>query len=221
MGYSMTSRAAAGGTATVPTLLRVAWLSIALGVVMEAILLLTATGFGFLPTAGAAAADLVKQVSWSVIVCAGLALGTAVSKLRIPLMGLLGLVSGPFAFGFARSLHQGTAEALETVPATPSTSSVLLIGLVKGVEYGCLGAAIAWVGTRSWGGLLAHVVVGLLVGFVFGGVIVASSYAAQPTSTAELVSHGVNEITLPVGCALVLFTATLMAKREARSAART
>ncbi len=40
-------------------------------------------------------ADLVRNVTWSVFVCAGLAVGTAVVRARAPVMGLLGLVSGP------------------------------------------------------------------------------------------------------------------------------
>ena len=67
-------------------LFRVAWLAILLGFAMEALLLLFAAGFGILPGFKPVAADLVRQVSWSTIVCVGLALGTAVSKARAPLM---------------------------------------------------------------------------------------------------------------------------------------
>jgi len=45
------------------------------------------------------AADLVKNVSWSVFVCVGLAVGTAVTQSRVPVMGFLGLISAPLAFG--------------------------------------------------------------------------------------------------------------------------
>ncbi|MBA3839628.1 MAG: hypothetical protein H0X55_04930 [Thermoleophilaceae bacterium] len=77
--------------------------------------------------------------------CGGLALGTAVSKLRAPVMGLLGLVSAPAAFNVARSLHDGTAAALD-VPSAAGGASVLLVAILKGVEYGCLGALIGWIG---------------------------------------------------------------------------
>jgi|AntDryMetagUQ889_1029465.scaffolds.fasta_scaffold00091_4 hypothetical protein len=128
-----------------PKLARVAWLAILLGLAMEALLLLTAAGFGALKGVGPAVADSVKQVSWAVIVCGGLALGTAVSKLRAPVMGLLGLVSAPAAFNVARSLHEGTAAALD-VPSAAGGASVLLVAILKGVEYGCLGALIGWIG---------------------------------------------------------------------------
>ncbi len=87
-------------------LLRIAWLSILLGFVMEAVKLLSAAGVGIFPELNlTVVADLVGQVSWSTIVCVGLAIGTAVSKFRASLMGFLGLLSAPISFGVSRSLH--------------------------------------------------------------------------------------------------------------------
>jgi hypothetical protein len=89
------------------TLLRAAWLAILLGVVMEALLLLFAAGFGIFPGLETIAADLVRQVSWSTFVCVGLAIGTAVSRAHVPLMGVIGVLAAPLAFSISRSLHQG------------------------------------------------------------------------------------------------------------------
>src|ERR671920_2165963 len=94
-------------------LLRAAWLAILLGFVMEALLLLFTAGFGIFPGLKPIAADLIRQVSWSTFVCVGLALGTAVSKARAPLMGVLGLLAAPLAFTISRSIHQGAVKALE------------------------------------------------------------------------------------------------------------
>src|SRR5918995_4212069 len=74
------------------TLFRVAWLAILLGFAMEALLLLFTAGFEILPGLGPMVAELIGKVSWSAIVCAGLALGTAASKARAPFMGLLGFL---------------------------------------------------------------------------------------------------------------------------------
>src|SRR5215216_5188387 len=71
------------------TLLRAAWLAILLGFAMEALLLLFAAGFGIVPGLGSTVSDLAGKVTCSTLVCAGLALGTAASKARAPLMGLL------------------------------------------------------------------------------------------------------------------------------------
>jgi hypothetical protein len=84
-------------------LLHVAWMSIGLGVAMELILVLLAAGFGKSPAVEAVAADTVQKVSWSSLVCIGLAVGTTASKLRLPLMGLAGLLAAPFAFNTARA----------------------------------------------------------------------------------------------------------------------
>ncbi len=55
------------------TLLRVAWLSIILGVAMEILLLVVAVGFGTAESAPPFVADLVQKTSWSTLVCMGLA----------------------------------------------------------------------------------------------------------------------------------------------------
>ena len=198
------------------TLFRAAWLAILLGFAMEALLLLFAAGFGIVPGLKPIAADLIRQVSWSTIVCVGLALGTAVSKARAPLMGLLGLLAAPLAFTVSRSLHQGAVKTLEITGSGADAPPVLLLAVLKAVEYACLGLALGWIGRRAWGGLSAHLATGLLVGLVFGGTIVALTYqmSPEPPATAALVSRGANEVLFPVGCSLVLFAATAIGKRE-------
>ena len=199
------------GSSLIATLLRVAWLSVLLGLGMEALLLLFAAGAGLVPELGEIVAASVQKVSWAVIVCTGIALGTTVSSvLRAPLMGMLGLLAAPVGFHIARTLHQGTKEALEISGNVASVgTSVFVLALIKGIEYACLGAAIGWLGRRPWGGLLSHVLVGLAVGVLFGGTILAYTYASapEPLSASALISRGIDEIFFPVGCSLVLFSA--------------
>jgi hypothetical protein len=199
------------------TLMRAAWLAILLGFVMEALLLLFAAGFGFLPGFESIVSDLAGKVTWSTLVCAGLALGTAASKARAPLMGLFGLLAAPFAFHVSRALQQGVAKTIEEVAAGVSVESqpLLILALLKAVEYGCLGVTIGWVGGRTWGGALAHAAAGLAVGILFGSAIVSFMYwtAPEPLTTAELFSRSINEVLFPVGCSLVLYTATALGKR--------
>src|SRR5712692_6729574 len=94
------------------TLLHVGWLAALLGLTMEVILVVLAAGFGTLKGANPVLADLVQKVSWSVVVCVGLAVGTTAKKARGPLMGLAGLLAAPLAFMVARSLHKGAMQAL-------------------------------------------------------------------------------------------------------------
>jgi hypothetical protein len=198
----------------------VAWLAILLGFAMEILLLLFTAGFEILPGFRSVLVDLIGKVSWSALVCAGLALGTAASKVRAPFMGLLGLLAAPLAFHVSRTLQQGVAKTLEVAAAGAPVGSytLILLALLKAVEYGCLGAAIGWIGRRPWGGAMAHLAVGLAVGILFGGAIVSFTYwtAPEPLAAADLFSRGANEILFPVGCSLVLYSATALGERVGR-----
>ena len=94
------------------TLLRVAWLAVALGLAMEGILLLAGAGLGESLGLGKVTADLVRNVSWSALVCVGLAVGTTLARARAPFAGLAGLLAAPTAFEVSRTVHKGTLEAL-------------------------------------------------------------------------------------------------------------
>src|SRR5918997_1886257 len=133
------------------------------------------------------------------LVCVGLAVGTAVAKAKVPMMGLLGLLSAPLAFEVSRAIHQGTLEVLQATDIASGGSSALLIAVIKGLEYGCLGLMIGWVGTRPWGGDVVHAAVGLAIGLVFGSTILGlvNASAPEPLTTTDLVSRGVNEILFP------------------------
>lgn len=198
------------------TLLRVAWLAILLGFAMEGLLLLIGAGFGKSLGLGVLAADLLRNVSWSVFVCVGLAVGTTVAKARLPVAGLAGFLAAPAAFEISRVVHKGVAEAL-AITGEAAAGAPFAVAVVKGLEYGCLGMAVAWIGRRPWGGAAAHAATGFLIGLVFGGVILGITLVAVPdSSTVALISQGVNEILFPVGCALVLFSAAALGKRLAR-----
>jgi len=181
---------------------------------MEGLLLLLGAGLGRSSGMGSIVADLVGNVTWSVFVCCGLAVGTAVVKARVPVMGLLGLLAAPIAFEVSRALHKGTLEAMSTAGGGSEVLPPILVGLIKALEYGCLGLAIAWVSQRPWGGAAAHVAVGLLVGLVFGGIIVTLTMGSTPPPpAAEALSVGVNEVIFPIGCSLILFSAGALGQR--------
>jgi hypothetical protein len=189
-------------------LLRVAWLAIGLGMAMEGTLLLLSAGFGDLLGLRSIVADLARNVSWALLVCVGLSLGTAVQKARVPVTGLLGLLAAPAAFEVSRVVHKGALQALAISASAGDDLSPFLVALMKGLEYGCLGLALGWVSQRPWGGAAAHMAVGFVVGSIFGGTIVALLATSSPeVSAASLVPRGVTEVLFPVGCSLVLFSA--------------
>ncbi len=196
------------------TLLRVAWLAIALGLLMEVILLVLGGALGEAFGLRPLVADLVRNVTWSVFVCVGLAIGTAVVKARVPVMGLLGLLSAPGAFEASRVLHKGTLEALAVSGGGGDEISPLLVAVIKGLEYGCLGFGVGWVSQRRWGGAAAHAAVGLLIGLLFGATEIALTPGPiGQLSTADVLTESVNEILFPVGCCLVLYSAKALGER--------
>ena len=210
--------AAAASSNLGATLLRVAWLAILLGMAMEGILLLLSAGLGDLLGLGSIVADLAQNVSWSVLVCLGLSVGTAVRSARVPVMGLLGFLAAPAAFEISRVIHKGAIQALAISGSAGEDLSPFLLALIKGLEYGCLGLALGWVSQRPWGGAVAHMAVGFVVGAVFGGTVIALLAASGPEVSATiLLSRGVTEVLFPVGCSLVLFSAEALGTSMASS----
>jgi hypothetical protein len=212
----------AGGARTRPagavpggraTLLRVAWLAVLLGLVIEALLLTVALYFGSLGDGKRFIADVVQKVSWSVLICVGLAFAGAASKGNPPTLGLTGLLAAPVAAVVARTLHKWMGQSIGLAMADPVGAAFFLIPTIRGLEYALLGAALAWLGRRPWGGALAHAALGLGVGVVFGGMVLAVN---TPTSAAGLLSSAINEAVAPLGCALTLFAGQVLGKRAER-----
>ncbi len=196
-------------------LMTVAWMSILLGIAIEILLLL-----GLLATAGsfkaaAIVADLVQKVSWSFLVCVGIAFGTAAAKSRPAVMGVLGLISAPVAFTTAKSTHKAVGQALGLAGATGGASP-LLIAALKAVEYAVLGFVLGKM-SRQGRGLGAYLGMGAAAGLTFGIVIVTviTRAAPAPATFAAVLPRAINEVVFPVGCSLVLYAAEALGKRPA------
>lgn len=208
------ARTGAAGGELWRKILRVAWLSILLGIVLEILLLVLAA---YTDTGGTSPkpfiSDLAQKVSWAFIVCVGLAFGSTASKARSGVMGLLGLISAPLGFNVARFIHKGVNEALG-LAATAGGASVFLISTVKGIEYAVLGAILGWV-TRREGGLGHHLGAGAAVGLTFGVAIVMllARAAANPLGPVDLAARGINEVVFPIGCSLVLYASEALSRR--------
>jgi hypothetical protein len=109
------------------TLLRVAWLAILLGLLLQLAMLLVAVGFGTAPGPGPLLAETLKTVSWSLLVCVGVALGRVAAKGQVPLEGVTGLLAAPLALTAANTVQKGIAQlATLRVPASPSGYRQLL-----------------------------------------------------------------------------------------------
>ena len=198
------------------TLLRVAWLAIVLGLLLQLALLLVAAGFGTAAGSRSLLAETFRTVSWSLLVCVGVALGRVAAKGRMPLEGITGLLAAPLALTAANTVQKSVAEALG-VAGTRAGPTPLWVLALKAAEYAFLGLALGWLGRRAWGSALGHMAAGLVTGIVFGGAFLALIVQAAPTplSTPSLVAKGINELLFPIGCALVVFIAEVLGRHVA------
>ena len=189
-------------------ILRTAWLAILLGLALEGVAVALALAQGGAPGIGSILADTIQKVSWSFVVCVGLVIGTGAAREGIG-MGFSGLLAAPFGFYAARALHKAAQSALGVTAAGAGAPSPLVIVLIKGVEYGFLGAALGWfcVGKRSSAAM--HAAVGMLTGIVFGGLVLYLSAvgAPAPLPLSAIVPRAANELLFPIGCALVVYAA--------------
>jgi hypothetical protein len=198
------------------TLLRVAWLAILLGLLLQLALLLVAAGFGTVTGPQPLLAETSKTVSWSLLVCVGVALGRVAAKGRVPLEGATGLLAAPLALTAANTLQKGVAEALNVTGAAVGPAPLWVLA-IKAAEYACLGLALGWIGRRAWGSALGHAGAGLVTGIIFGGAFLTIIIQSAPTplSTPSLLARGVNELLFPIGCALVVFIAEVLGRHVA------
>lgn len=193
------------------TLTRVAWLSIALGLVIQGLLI--AARFGAFST-DAALAELVNRVSWAVLVCMGLAIGDALTGDKPMWMGLSGLLAAPIAFTVSRALHKGAAEVLGA-DAPADSIDPLLAGSIRGLEYMCLALALYWLGRRLHPSVFAYIGAGMVIGLVFGSLLLALNPETM-SSTSRMLVWGVNEVIFPAGCCLVIYAASALGGKLAK-----
>ncbi len=195
----------------------VAWMSIAIGLGIEILLLIAAGLTAGMPKTSAIVADLVQKVSWSFLVCVGIALGTAAARaVRHLVMGALGFLFAPVAFTAAKSLHKSVAQALGLAGGAGGASPYLLAFLKAG-EYAVLGVLLGRL-SSSDRGLGAYLGVGAAVGLVFGSTITAilTDGAAQAPTVANVLPKALNEMIFPLGCSVVIYAAEVLT-RQAKS----
>lgn len=192
------------------TLIKTAWLSVLLGLGMEILLLAAAAYFKNIPSTQAIIAETVQKISWSTLVCAGVAIGTAATRMRPTAMGLAGFIVAPVAFYVAKIAHKSVSQALAIAgQVVASGPSPFLLAGIKALEYALLGYLIGQLGKKTAVGLKGHILAGTGIGSVFGGSIVylMVTMAKDPIPLAGIVTRGINEMIFPIGCSLVLYAA--------------
>ncbi len=206
--HSPASSAAARDRAGLrPTLTRVAWWSILLGLLMEGLLLVIR--LDRLPQLQPISEGLGK-VTWSLLVCGGLGIGKVLSEGKPFWVGLAGLISAPLAFTAAQAVQKTVSELTSAIASAPASPILIALGALRGVEYLCLGAVLAILAKRKSRPTL-YLTAGLTVGVVFGAIVLLLT-PATAGSVSGLLGWGVNELLFPMGCALVLYGAGVVSR---------
>lgn len=192
--------------------LHAVWLAILVGLGIEILCLAFQTGLLELPPTATILADTLQRVSWSVLVCAGLAAGLALP--RGPAiassgcaMSLIGVLSAPVAFAAARALHQAVLHAANGEPGAAAGPLVFAVAGIRAAEYGVFGyvlARLVRLPPPKWRG---YVSLGAAIGATFGTVTLITMNAMSATAVGVAVNlvRAVNELAFPIGCALVLY----------------
>ncbi|MEQ1508186.1 MAG: hypothetical protein ABMB14_38505, partial [Myxococcota bacterium] len=142
-------------------LFHVGWMVIGLGIALELLVLGVIVAGGGDPTVGGFAVAVFTRVSWSMVVCAALAVTTALPRAAIPASGIAGLLVAPAATVTVKVIQRMTSQALAGHAASIWLPAVAALSVIKGVEYLWLGAALAWLGGRGYGIVAAWAVGGI------------------------------------------------------------
>jgi len=199
-------------------LARAAWLAILLGLAMQILILAAKIAAGGQSTRLQLIVDVASGVTWSALVCSGVAIGTVLSRHRAAMMGLLGLVSAPLAWAAAKGVQRGVQSML-SVPVETIGPLVYQVGAAKTLEYALLGVLLGRLVHTPSSTLRTHALTGLLVGLVFGGVILLLNYmhasaAGGGLPAARIAAICVNELLFPIGCATVIYFVARFADRR-------
>lgn len=197
--------------------LKAAWMSVLLGVLMQAITTGIALAAGKDPAGAALLASAVGKISWATLVCVGLAVAMAIPRPLVGGTALAGLLSAPIAFHGARAVNQMVGSVAGLSPDSPPTQLLLALTVIKGLEYAALGGSLAWLETRGSPTFKLCVGTGLAHGVLFGAALVGAAEALAPAArpTVAVVTQAVNELLFPIGCAVIIYAATgLGAKLE-------
>jgi hypothetical protein len=198
---------------TLNRLALIALLAVGLGFVMQALVILARLlGGGAFPGI-TLIADLVQTVTWSVIVCAGVAIGVSVSKARKALAGLMGLLFAPLALAVAKASQRAMLALIGAIEQ-PAALSLATVGVVRALEYGLLAWLLAILTEKEIVRPGPYLATGAAIGLSFGSVLFWLTWRASLVDGAEIalpqiLGMLVNEIGAPAGCALLIYIGQL------------
>ena len=165
-------------------IMQAAWMSIVLGIVIEIALIIAAAVFRKSGDLRPFIADLAGTISWSVLVCVGISIGTIAAKARGTAMGVLGLLSAPAAFLIAKAAHKSAAAALDVAVAAARGPTAGQMIVIRAAEYGLLGLAAGYISLRPWGRLPVYALLGLAIGALAAWIVLMITVRTAPNPAA-------------------------------------
>jgi hypothetical protein len=209
MDIQQASVAPAGAQLAIRRLATISVLAIALGFVMQFLILATKLASGGPFPGSLFLVDLAQGVTWSFFVCAGVGIGMSLSKARAALAGFIAMLFAPVAVAAAKS-SQKVMAGLIGAADQPAVLPLATISLLRAIEYGVLGWALASLARKGVERPLPYFSAGSAVGVVFGGAIAALTYHAAVTNGLtpgypKIASTMVNEVISPIGCSLIIY----------------
>jgi hypothetical protein len=205
------SASVAAASLTMKRILTAAWLAVIAGVLAQMLVVAVRAWAGGAVEAIGFLAEMAQGVSWSVLVCAAIAVGTLASKSREHIAGLIGLFAGPLAWAAAKGVQKGV-QALAGVPQDQLTPLFWSVCGWKGVEYGLLGFGLARLISGPQAPLRSYLTLGLLIGLMSACVVIAlnlgnAAAAGAALPAPRMASLFANELFFATACSIVIFTA--------------
>ena len=194
----------------------VAVLAIALGFFMQGFVLAAKLATGAPFPGSLLLVDLAQGVTWSFLVCAGVGIGTFLSKARPAMAGLIAMLFAPIALGLAKSSQKVMAGLLNAADQ-PAVLSLATISVLRAIEYGILGWLLAMLVQKEVVRPLPFLGSGAGIGIVFGGAISALTFQTMlangiDPAAPKIAATIVNEVAFPIGCSLVIFVGQMVGR---------
>lgn len=194
----------------------IALLSILLGFAIQGLILLSKLTGGIMPATSTIIADFTHGISWSLLICVGVGIVTAVSKAKPLVAGLVSLLVAPLAVALAKS-SQKVMAGLVSAAEQEAVLSLSAISVLRAIEYGVLGWLLARLVQKSEIRATRYFGSGGLVGVVFGGAIAFFTYQVAVSKglspgAVQIVSSIINEVIFPIGCAAVIYSSQLVGR---------
>lgn len=189
---------------------RIAAWAVALGLLIQLLVLAAKTSAGAGVPAAAFATDVAGGIAWSVVVCTGAAIGVSLLRTSAAAAGLVAALFAPVAVAASKAANQLVAAAVSAV-GKPTAVSLVGLAATKAAEYGLLGFLLAHLAGKGVARAGPYLGAGASVGLVFGALALWLKTGAG-AAAAELAATAVNEILFPIGCAALVYVGAVVAR---------